>query len=74
MRFAMLGFRQCERCQRMLPEEFFRNDNSHCRICQREKDEAEQRAAPTFRIAGDIVARPRERWAKDLISRLQRNA
>ena len=67
MRFAMVGWRQCEGCKRELPEELFREDSPQCRTCARE---AEQRN-PVVRIAAGVVAVPREQWAKEVIARLQ---
>jgi hypothetical protein len=63
----MLGFRQCARCKKELPEELFREGSPQCRTYARE---AEQRN-PVVRIAASIVAAPREQWAKELIARLQ---
>ena len=66
MRFAMLGFRQCEACGKELPEELFRVDNSQCRRCARE---AEMRN-PAVKLAQGITAQPKEAWALDLLKRI----
>src|SRR5262245_49948238 len=48
--------------KRNCPTKCFREGSPHCRACERET---------IYRIAPGVTAEPREKWAKDLISRLR---
>jgi hypothetical protein len=63
----MLGWRICEGCKKELPEEFYRGNSPHCRTCAQK---AEQRN-PAVKVARNVIAQPREQWAKELIARLR---
>jgi hypothetical protein len=65
----MVGWRQSQSAEKNLSEEFFREGSPQCRTCARE--EKKRADAQVVRIAPGVIAQPRERWAQDLIARLQ---